>query len=351
MAGSRVPRELFEFLQKHGSHTLSYSLFQPGLSHFQTPDGVIAHETKLWKRLVLGDPLSDDEQTGEVIDAFLERYPDPFFCAVGRHTAEHLAARGFLVNEFGRDIRIPLQTYTLEGQKKTKLRQAWNKFLNSQYTIDEFSDGDPGAEAAAIEISRVWRSTKIVSTGEVRFLTRPIVQSAEKDVRKFLVRDEKGRPVALYYFDPLYTDGKVIGYSTAFKRRLPEAMTGLEEAVTVWATQKFRDEGKTWLHLGMLPLYKVDGTPEFKHSVSLYHDLINASRYGDGIIYNFSGHADFKHRFRGEEFPIYLATRHRFNAHGMMAMQSASGVKQSIRSTLNLTVRLCAALLTKKKKT
>ncbi len=70
--------------------------------------------------------------------------------------------------------------------------------------------------------------------------------------------------MAYYFFDPIYHEGNVIGYSLAFKRRLPTfnpefptvagTLPGLEEAVVVWAIEQFKIEGKESLYLGLMPL-------------------------------------------------------------------------------------------------
>ncbi len=94
-------------------------------------------------------------------------------------------------------------------------------------------------------------------------------------------------------------------------------MTGMEEAINVWAIKKFAAEGLTWFHLGLIPLYRVEETPAFKHSWIIRSDMINAKKYGDGVYFNLAGQADFKHRFRGEEVPMYVATRHQLDVLGV----------------------------------
>jgi len=347
VAGTAADAEKTQLLIQHGRHTLSYSLFQPGLDHFVSPHGLIAHEQQLRRRLVLGDPLASDSDTPAVLDAFLETHKDPFFCAITRHTAQHLSQRGFLVNELGRDTRIHIPSYSLDGKDKTKLRQAYKKFLNSGYSVQEVSLVDGAPQSAMEHITQKWRSGKAVSTREVRFLTRPIVYSHEMDVRKFMVLNPAQEMVGLYFFDPLYDQGKVTGYSLAFKRKLPATLTGLEEAVTVWAIQTFQAEGRQWLNLGMTPLYKIEDT-EFPHSKSLHHALKAVLKYGDGLIYNFSGHSDFKHRYRGDEFPVYVATRHEWNIRSVLSMIKASGLRCPPKQFTSILCCLCRNLLSGK---
>ncbi len=254
VAGTEILPEHSRWLRKHGNFTLAYSLFQPGLKYFEAERGLVAYETRFrCKTIVLADPLAAPENTGEVLDDFLAHHPRPFFCGISRHTAELLSQRGFNVNEMGQDVRIHMPTYTLDGPKKQTIRQAWNKFQRENWIVEEWSHGEHNAADVAREITAEWRVTRTVSDAEMRFLTRPIVYEPEQDVRKFFVKNSAGKVVAFYYFDPIYEDGRVVGYSTSFKRRLPEAMTGMEEAINVWAIKKFAAEGYTWLHLGLIP--------------------------------------------------------------------------------------------------
>jgi lysylphosphatidylglycerol synthetase-like protein (DUF2156 family) len=118
-------------------------------------------------------------------------------------------------------------------------------------------------------------------------------------------------------------------------------MTGMEEAINVWAIKKFAAEGYTWLHLGLIPLYRVEEPPAFKHSWVIRSDMISAKKYGDGVYFNLGGQADFKHRFRGEEVPMYVATRRQLDVLGVYGVLGATGVPFSLRKTVQIASQLC----------
>lgn len=346
VAGTEVLPDHMQFLEQHGNFTLAYSLFQPGLQYFQTELGLVAFERRFrFKTIVLGDPLVAPENAGKLLDQFLKAHPRPFFCGITHATAKLLSERGFKVNELGQDIRIHIPTYTLDGPKKQTLRQAWNKFQREEWTVEEWSYGENNAAEVARQITDEWRASRTVSTAEMRFLTRPIVYEPEKDVRKFFVKNKAGFVVAFYFFDPIYEGGKVVGYSTSFKRRLPEAMTGMEEAINIWAIKKFAAEGMTWLHLGLIPLYRVEEPPAFKHSWVIRNDMICGKKFGDGIYFNFAGQMDFKHRFRGEEFPMYVALRRQLDVLGVYGVLGATGVPISFKKTSKTVVQVCTNLV------
>ncbi len=327
IAGTVISDAHYQLLRQHGRHTLSYSLFQPGMSHFASAKGLVAYEKHFLTTLVLGDPLASRDDSGTVLDSFLAAHASSFFCAIGRETAMLLQDRGFRINRYGSDVRIPIQTYSLSD--KPRLRSFKNALARSGYTVKEYQKNDPALDIAAETISVKWRESRTVSDKEIRFLQRPIVYGFEADVRKFFVEDQNNEPVAFFYFDPLYEGGRVIGYTTAFKRQQPDLMNGLEQAVTLLAIDVFRAEGKTWLHLGAMPLHGVDLPSEFRGSYTLTKDLINTRRYGDGIVFNFSGQEKFKRSFGGEEFPLFFATRYELNPLSLLALRSTSNLTQS----------------------
>jgi hypothetical protein len=175
-----------------------------------------------------------------------------------------------------------------------------NRIFPVQRTASEV---DP----SAIErLCDAWRATKTVKR-ETRFLGRPLAFGDEPEVRKFYVVTSGGEIVSLVTFDPICQDGRVIGYSPAIRRRSPAAPTGAEEAACKFAVERFREEGMSKVQLGVLPLYEVEKS-EFRDSVLLRKTFQLLYRHCDRWIYSFRGHADFKHRYRGDLQKMYFAT-------------------------------------------
>jgi lysylphosphatidylglycerol synthetase-like protein (DUF2156 family) len=199
IAGNVISDAHSKLLRLHGRHTLSYSLFQPGVTLFASVKGLVAYEKHFLTTLVLGDPLASRDDSGAVIDSFLDAHSSPFFCAIGRETAVLLQERGFRINRFGSDVRIPIQTYSISD--KPRLRSFKNALKRSGYTVKEYPKSDPAFDLAAKTITAKWRESKTVSDKEVRFLQRPIVYGFEADVRKFFVEDQNKEPVAFFYLD------------------------------------------------------------------------------------------------------------------------------------------------------
>jgi phosphatidylglycerol lysyltransferase len=303
---------LYALLRRYGSHTVAYSTSQPGLSYFRRPEGFIAYGTKWGTRYVLGDPVAAPESREALIAEFLKDGRATCFAMISRPTAEILVRHGYHANEIGIDIRIDLRTYDFTGPAKARFRQGASKLDREDYRVLELSDEQ--IDPARIErVSDVWKQSRPVSSREVRFLNRPISTRDEIDVRKFYVFSPAGDLVAFYFFDPIYRDGRVIGYSTSFKRRTPDAPTRTEEAVSKHAFELFKAEGKEVVTLGLIPLYGVkdEDLPHSRATSWIMRRLYASKNFT--WVYNFQGHAEFKTRYQGEPVPMYFASRGRLD--------------------------------------
>jgi phosphatidylglycerol lysyltransferase len=295
------------WLRRYGSFTLAYSAaFQEGLEYFGNDHGFLAYKMGGRTALVLADPLASTDNRKVLIREFVQAKTDVYFCQVSRPTAEVLAGMGFKVNEMGTDRRIDLANY-----KRKTLRTAARRTANNGYVIKECTAASVGI--ANIEnVSEGWRQTRTYKSREVGFLNRPIVLEDEVDVRKFFAFDRDGKLVAFSFYDPIYVDGRVVGYSTSFKRRLPEADPTICSAILQFAINAFRQEGRNWLFLGLSPMADIEDK-EFQHNGFLSFAFRHAfrSRLFNRFVYPLQGHASHKRDFGGTAEQTYFAFKGR----------------------------------------
>ncbi len=307
----------FELFFRYGNFTMAYATLQPGMQYFESHGGYLAYDRCWGTSFVLGDPVAPVENHAALLEAFVRRYPRTCFCQISKPVGAILARRGWFVNEFGADMELDLPTYDFTGPKKSKLRQAAHKIEREGYTIEERTALD-GDQTELEELCSSWLATKTVKR-EARFLVRPLAFGDERGVRKFVLRDPDGWIVALVAFDPMCERGQVIGYSPAIKRRAVDAPTGAEEAITKFAIEQFRAEGFKSLRLGLMPLYQVEDSA-FREAWLLKKCFQWAYRHGDGWLYSFRGHADFKHRYRGSLSKVYIASSTGWNIGPLLAL-------------------------------
>jgi lysylphosphatidylglycerol synthetase-like protein (DUF2156 family) len=295
--------------RRYGDFTLAYSTaVQPGLSYFFSDGGYIAYATKWGYVHALGDPVAAAQTCPQLLDSFLQRFPKAGFYQVSPATARHLEARRFYINEMGIDTKIDLSSYTFDGKSKEFLRYSHNWLLRRGFRIEERRLSEI-SQHELLELDARWKATRRVKS-EVRFLNRPMSLADEPDVRRFFLFDAAGKMLAFVFFDPLCSDGRVMGYTTAFKRRDGSATNGYAEpGIMRTAIATFQREGISTLRLGLSPLANIENL-EFRKNWFLHHSF----RYGfkswwvNRFFYNLQGHAAFKQRFGGIEEKTYFAT-------------------------------------------
>ena len=323
---ARDPR-VEHFLKQYGSFTLAYSTLQPGLAHFVADWGYQAYQRIAGVTIAMGDPVCDPNRTADLLAAFLETHRKPSFFQVTEPVARFLESRRFYINHLGADMELHLPSYDFDGKKKQKLRQAMRRWARQEegnhHEIRELSFREVDIKQVEA-LSAAWKETRVVRRQELRFLTRPAVFADEVEVRKFFAF-RNGRLEGFVFFDPIYRDGEVIGYNTSTKRRMPDSPTGMEEAITATAIQKFQSEGREYLYLGLLPFYQLDDTG-FRANRLLGWSFRFWGRVGNRFIFNFRGHNDFKHRFRGRLIKVYHASPVLENTYRMFCFNELSGV-------------------------
>ncbi|MCO6388968.1 phosphatidylglycerol lysyltransferase domain-containing protein [Aliihoeflea sp. 40Bstr573] len=300
--------ERLELVSRYGDFSLAYSAaVQKGLCHFGDAHGYIAHSAKMGSLIALGDPVCATQDRARLLDAFVDAARTPVFAEICRATAQHLAGRGYKVAMMGIDSALDLQTYDFSGKRKETVRYSERWLEKKGYRLAEAEEVE-GADAMIRDLSERWRASRIVKKREMEFLNRPLPEAGGPMMRRFVLIEPDGRVGCLLYFDPICRDGAVIGYLTAFKRKLPDTTSHAEIGLTKRAADIFKAEGKEVLMLGLSPLCDVEPSG-FAESAAFRTMLQRLYRSGavNRKVFNLAGHAAFKRRFHGREEPRYLA--------------------------------------------
>jgi phosphatidylglycerol lysyltransferase len=295
-------------LREYGNFALAYSAtFQPGLDYFGGEEGFLAYKQVGRTAFVLSDPLAPIGGCEALIRNFVSARGDVCFWQTSRPVAKILQKIGFCVNEMGTETRIELGGYDFDGPRKRNFRRGLNRAGSCSYTIAERLVTSLDREELQT-VSERWRQTRGVKNREMTFLTRPAILDDEVDVRKFFTFDNKGRLQAFAFFDPIYKQGKVVGYLCSAKRRLPEADTLVGYAILHRAIRTFQNEGKAILSLGLSPLCGIeDRELSSNRLVSFGFRAVYRSRLFNELIYPLQGFAAHKGAFCGSAEQTYCA--------------------------------------------
>jgi len=167
------------------------------------------------------------------------------------------------------------------------------------------------------------------------------VFEAEEEVRKFVAYDKEGRVIGFAFYDPMYREGKVVGYSANISRCDEQRYGRLATAVHMEAVEKFRSEGKEVLNLCLAPFVKLE-RGKFNDDFATKLFFKASERFGNDI-YNFKGLSFHKSKYRGREKPLYYASNSRLPSNDVYLAFLSADITRSYWETLG---RLFRGMLT-----
>jgi len=295
--------ERMSYLKEYGSHSMSFSALQPGMQYFDMPGkGYIAYEQKWGRRGVLSDPVCHVKDQKTLIEKFLQKGPPAGFAQVSEPVAKLLYDEfGFYATQFGIESIIDLKNWDLKGKKKQILRTSLNHSVKNNISIHEKYD-----EKRYNRLSLEWRKTRKVKHREIKFLIRPINMNYEEGTRKFFAY-QGDELIGLIFFDPVYSNGKIISYVPNISRFSRAFKQGIFYTIMIHAMDIFKQEGIKQIHLG-LSAFAVSDTNSY-YEAGIPKKLVRfLYEYGNSI-YSFKGIRFTKSRFRGTEYRTFCSHR------------------------------------------
>ena len=256
-------------------------------------------------RVVMGDPIGKKDEIAEIIwDFFLEAkqsLEQLIFYEVGKEHLNYYLDIGMTIFKIGEEALVPLDTFSLEGDKKKSLRHTYNKLTRDQYILEIIKKEDVEQYLDELErISDLWLKTKKVK--EKGF---SLGNFSREYLRKFDVaiirRDEK-----IYAFANLFLSGTKDEISIDLMRYdIDEAPNGVMDYLFIKLMEYGKAEGYKKFNMGMAPLSGIEnkntGLNNLWNKASIF-----IYKYGSHF-YNFEGLRKFKNKFGPEWEPKYIA--------------------------------------------
>ncbi len=259
------------------------------------------------KRITLSDPICAPADLPKIIRNFLSVDRRAVFAVISERCAEVLRPLGFKANCIGCEPELPVQSYNSQGNWKELdlIKRARNEVKREGIVIREESAASLDKQGLA-QISAQWVSSKLINDREIWIYARRPVFDHEEGVRKFVAYDREGQVIGFVFYDPMYRDGRVFGYSANIVRCDERRYGRLATAIHMVALEKFKTEGAELLNLLLAPFVKMQlGKFNDDRVSSLFFKL--CERYGNNI-YNFRGLSFHKSKYRGVDKPIYYAS-------------------------------------------
>jgi lysylphosphatidylglycerol synthetase-like protein (DUF2156 family) len=192
-----------------------------------------------------------------------------------------------------------------------------------------------GAELSAV--SSKWISSKKINDREIWLYARRPIFGHEEGVRKFVAYDRDGVAVGFVFYDPMYRDGKVFGYSANISRCDERRYGRLNTAVHMEAMDKFKLEGTEVLNLLLAPFVKLD-TGKYNDDSAAKRFFDWTARFGNSI-YNFEGLSFHKSKYRGVEKSLYCASNSGFMMNDLYLAFTSADISRSYFATLGQLAR------------
>ncbi|HNY66196.1 MAG TPA: DUF2156 domain-containing protein [Deltaproteobacteria bacterium] len=294
--------ERIEYLKKYGNHCMSFSHFQDEMHYFDISGiGYIAYRKKWGRRFVLADPVCHENDREYLLGEFMKDRIGTTFVQISEPVAELIHEKfGLYSSQFGIETIVDLKTWDLKGKKKQVLRTAINKARKDGIRIVELEESSEFDDA----LSRKWMRTRKVKRKEVVFLIRNKDQKYQEGTRRFyaFMGDEA---LGFIHFDPVYENGKLIGYVPNISRFSPDFKQGIFYPLMVHAMETFKNEGVPYLYLGISPLV-VDEKDKPCESKLFKFFVRQFYKFGN-YFYSFKGLHFTKSRFQGREVKTFCA--------------------------------------------
>ncbi len=344
------------FLKQHGHEALAYASLQHGMEYYLDDTlGYLAYTSVRHpvcavrgKKIVVADPICAADDIERLVKKFLSIHRKLVFMYISEQCADAVRAMGFKVNGLGPDSILDVQTYNTQGNWKELdlIKRARNEVKREGITIREERMSD--VDRYEIErVSRQWLSAKIVHQREIRAYARQPIYSAEPDVRKFLAYDRNGEIAGFVFYDPIYRDGRVVGYCNNTPRCDEKRFGKLHTAVNMVAMDRFKAEGIGILNIGLAPFYRLDDAKYNDDRMTRFVFEVNW-KFGNEI-YNFQGLCQHKRKYRGRIVHKYMATNGLIPSNDVYLAYLSADIAGNYVSTLwRLTKGLAKGLFAKR---
>jgi phosphatidylglycerol lysyltransferase len=265
-------------------------------------DALVMYAVQGRSWIAMGDPVGPDREVPGLIRRFLERADDyggiPVFYEVGPEHLHHYTDAGLTFVRVGEDARVNLATFTLDGGRGSRFRQALRR------------------------LERERASFRVIPPSAVAGLLPEFARVSE-DWLRHKATAEKG--FSLGFFDEAYMarfpvavverDGRVLAFaniwagadggelSVDLMRFGADAPKGVMESLLVSVMRWGKSQGYRWFSLGMAPLSGLGRAA----AAPLWNRLAGfVYRHGEAV-YGFRGLRAFKEHFEPVWAPRYLA--------------------------------------------
>lgn len=245
-------------LRKYATNPVSEIILENDKLYYfsKTCEGVIGYTIINNIAIVAGEPICSNRNTNTILLEFKKFCFDNSlsicFCQVSDEYKTFLSKNGFIVQEYGKEAIINLDTYTLGGAKTSNVRWANNKMEKMGIKVTEYTPLISRNEIIEKQISKVsdeW--LKMKKGGELSFMLGTISMDKPFDKRYFIASNSEGTVLGFMVCVPYKCKE---GYFIDITRRSKDAPLGIMEKLTVDICKILKEDNVKEVSLGLAPL-------------------------------------------------------------------------------------------------
>ena len=253
--------------------------------------------------VALGDPVGLASEARELAWMFRERADRAggraSFYEVGGQNLPLYIDLGFSLIKVGEEARVPLTSFTVQGNARKSLRRALRDAEQQGITLEVVPPDGVGAILPELRrISDEWKRSK--STREKGFSLGFFDEAYLRECPVAAIRQD-GRMIA---FTNLWSGDAREELSVDLMRHADDAPRGVMDYTFITLMTWGREQGYAWFNLGMAPLAGLE-----RRALAPAWSRMGALVYAHGEhFYNFRGLRQYKEKFDPVWSPRYLAS-------------------------------------------
>jgi lysylphosphatidylglycerol synthetase-like protein (DUF2156 family) len=257
--------------------------------------------------LTTGEPFGEIDARAGAVESFArfcaEQAWTPCLYSVGETTRAHTESLGWHTVQIAEETVVPLDDLAFTGKKWQDVRTALNNASKARITAEwiAYSHAPLAISDQIRTISEEWVADR--GLPEMGFTLGGLDELADEQVRCLIAIDTDRTVHGITSWLPIYTDGKITGWTLDFMRRRASGFRGVMEFLIASAAVRFQAEGTQLLSLSGAPLARLD---RGQQPDALQH-LLDLSGRALEPVYGFRSLLAFKAKFQPEFRPLYMA--------------------------------------------
>lgn len=290
-------------LKAYGRHALSMATLANGIKYFTSPrfDGYIAYKLYHDWAIVLGSPIVPEYQLDTALACFKAQYQKVIVCQVPLSVAMCLSKNRFSIHHLGMSYHLDLDEFKISWRCREDIKR-WLSALSKIGCVTHSIDVN---DKRLVRLNDKWLNEQPFKR-EYTFMARSFESLRVEGTLAFIVTYRE-QDMGFITFDPLWSEGHIVGYEIQHQRILKTALKGTGDFLLAQAIGQLKENGVKKLSLGLAPMYN-----RKKHhlSKSVFLDSMLTLVSAVDILYPFKGLGFHKDRWQAQQESAFLAVSH-----------------------------------------